>query len=462
MPKIPFPRGGFPFGDSWTSVSYDGGNARMMDFDLLRHLMKTKLTVTAVVLGLALVGASAHGAEEATTQPSASAAPTTQGSAEASAPAVSPEARQVLDQVSAAYQKLQTLGLSGTIDAAFDVGGKKNSHHAAFSSTYKAPNQFRHEIKDDVLVGSTGEKVYAYQPVMKQYLQADAPRQHVASEELPPFVPGLLAQQNPSLLLALTKDPASELVQGAISVQKGKDQVLDGQTYTALEIETPVAREQVLVDPKTNLLKQVQMDLKKMLEQKGAPEVKQALLTFTYGTSEPGAAVKEGQFAWTPPADAKDASQQGGESDAAAMALVGKAAPDFTLTDLTGAPVKLSSQKGSVVILDFWATWCGPCVASLPHLNQVYEDLKGKGLKVFAVNVQEEKEKVQGFVTAHKLGMPILLDSQGSVGQLYQVEGIPQTVIIGKDGKVAKVLIGFGPGSEKTLRQAVETTMGQK
>jgi len=318
--------------------------------------MKSKLWITAAVLGVALAGARAYAAEEPATQPATQPAPEAQAPAAEKSAEVSPEAQQVLDQVAKAYNSIQTLGLSGSIDAAFDVGGKKQTHHAEFTSTFKAPNQFRHEIKDELQVGSTGQKMYAYQPVMKQYLQADAPREQVSSEELPPFVPGMLSQQNPSLLLALTKNPAEELTQGATSVTKGKDQVLDGQTYTQLDIATPAGQEQVLVDPKTHLLKQVRLDMKKMLEQRGAPDVKQAVLTFTYGKSDPGAAVKEGQFAWAPPADAKDASQQGGDSEAAAMGLVGKASPDFTLTDLGGQQVKLSGQKGSVVVLDFWAT----------------------------------------------------------------------------------------------------------
>ena len=120
------------------------------------------------------------------------------------------------------------------------------------------------------------------------------------------------------------------------------------------------------------------------------------------------------------------------------------------------AAVTLSELKGSVVILDFWATWCGPCVASLPHLNKIYTDLQKDGLKVYALNQREDKQKVADFITNKNLTIPVLLDKEGNVAKQYLVTGIPQTVVIGKDGIVKKVLIGTGPDSEEMLRKAVD------
>ena len=175
------------------------------------------------------------------------------------------------------------------------------------------------------------------------------------------------------------------------------------------------------------------------------------------------AAVKDEQFAWTPPASAREltaAAMAQDDGGGAGAALVGKPAPEFKLSTPEGKDVSLADQKGHVVVVDFWATWCGPCVASLPHLNKLYEDKKEAGLKVLAISVDEDKTKVPPFVAAKKLTLTVLLDNdEQKVAEKYGVMGIPQTVVIGKDGTVKKVFVGFGPGSEDELRKVVEEAM---
>jgi peroxiredoxin len=142
---------------------------------------------------------------------------------------------------------------------------------------------------------------------------------------------------------------------------------------------------------------------------------------------------------------------------AAAAAMEGKPAPDFKLKAADGKDVSLADLKGSVVILDFWATWCGPCRASLPELDKIYTGLKGKGLKAYAVNLREEKDTVEKFVDQTKLGIPVLYDTEGQTADKYGVTGIPQTVVIGKDGNVKKVVVGSG--THDIVRKAVEDAL---
>ncbi len=415
----------------------------------------------AVAWGLAASTARAQAPATKPAAPQATAPEAGAPQAAAQAPVeISPEAKTELDQIRAAYGKLHSLKLAGTVQANIDVGGQKHDQHAEFTSSYSAPNQFKHEVPGQIVVGSTGEKAYIYSAKEQRYLQVDAPKGKVPSQQQPPFVAQLLGRENPSLLMALSSDAAAELTAGATSVQKTPDVKVGDTAYTALKIEAAHGTEHVLVDSKTHLVKQVELDLSKMLEKQGAPNVKQAVLTFNYTQAQADAPVKAEQFAWTPPADALDASKAPpAQPKAEAESLTGKPAPDFTLEGLDGKQQTLSKMKGSVVVLDFWATWCPPCRESLPHLDALKKELAPKGLKVFAVNIQEEKPKVEEYIKKNNLTFAVLLDAQGKVAMDYKANAIPQTVVVGKDGTVKKVFVGFGPDTEKNLRQTVEAAM---
>jgi peroxiredoxin len=148
-----------------------------------------------------------------------------------------------------------------------------------------------------------------------------------------------------------------------------------------------------------------------------------------------------------------------------AVGLKGKAANDFTLTTLDGKSAKLSEQKGKVVLVDTWATWCPPCRASLPHVQKLATDksLAEKGLIVWAVNDKETKDDVQKFLTENKYTFSVPMDTDGKVLKDYQVTGIPTTFIIGKDGVIKDVFVGYGGDeSAKAIDAAVEKALAEK
>ena len=117
-------------------------------------------------------------------------------------------------------------------------------------------------------------------------------------------------------------------------------------------------------------------------------------------------------------------------------------APDFALQDLEGQTVTLSDLRGSPVMLNFWATWCGPCRHEMPFIQQIYEEWLDKGLVLLTINLRETPAKVEEFMQSNGLSFPALLDRDGSVSLEYNVSGIPTTFFIDKDGIIQEKRIG--------------------
>ncbi|MCE9627108.1 MAG: redoxin domain-containing protein [Candidatus Eisenbacteria bacterium] len=124
--------------------------------------------------------------------------------------------------------------------------------------------------------------------------------------------------------------------------------------------------------------------------------------------------------------------------------MEGQPAQDFTLETLADSkPVKLSDLKGKVVLLDFWATWCGPCRRWLPIVAQAARDYADKGLVVYAVNERETVPQVRKYLEQQKIDIPVLMDLSGTVGTNYRASSIPLSVVVGRDGNIVRVLLGL-------------------
>ena len=166
------------------------------------------------------------------------------------------------------------------------------------------------------------------------------------------------------------------------------------------------------------------------------PEVSALLLSF-----------REWKLAYTPEPVLPEA---GGESSP----MLTQEAPTFTLPLLAGGDFDLAKEKGKVIVLDFWATWCGPCVKSLPDMIAKMAEFDPSKVRFIAVNQAEPTDQVKTFLETRGWKMEVALDAFQRVGQQFKVEGIPHTVIIDPEGKVAFVKTGYSPdGAEKLAEQ---------
>jgi len=121
---------------------------------------------------------------------------------------------------------------------------------------------------------------------------------------------------------------------------------------------------------------------------------------------------------------------------------VGKLAPDFQLQSLDGQVVSLSDFRGEAVLLNFWATWCGPCRFEMPFLQQVYEERSDQGLVILAVNIGESQSEVKEFMESFDLSFLTVLDTATEVARQYNIRGIPTTFFLDKDGVIQDLKIG--------------------
>jgi peroxiredoxin len=144
-------------------------------------------------------------------------------------------------------------------------------------------------------------------------------------------------------------------------------------------------------------------------------------------------------------------------------AAEGNPAPDFTLNDLSGRPVQLSSLKGKVVLLNFWATWCPPCREEIPSMVRLNQALQGKPFQMLAVSIDEGgRGAVQDFFKKGGVSLPALLDTDAKVSSRYGTFRVPETFVIDPQGIIVKKIIGPLDWSSPEVLAALEQLMAKK
>lgn len=131
-------------------------------------------------------------------------------------------------------------------------------------------------------------------------------------------------------------------------------------------------------------------------------------------------------------------------------------APNFTLKSNAGKNIKLSELRGEVVLLNFWASWCGPCRTEMPLLGKIHDKYKGMGFTVLGVNVEEDSAPAISIVNKTKINFPVLFDVSNSVSKLYHVSAMPSTVLIDRDGNMRYLHEGYKSGDENKYKEWIK------
>ena len=132
----------------------------------------------------------------------------------------------------------------------------------------------------------------------------------------------------------------------------------------------------------------------------------------------------------------------------ASSGLEGQAAPDFALKSSTGENMRLSEHRGDVVMINFWATWCGPCRQEMPLLDELYARYQRVGFNLLGVNIDDDSRRAMNMVEELGVSFPVLFDARKEVSKLYEVEAMPVTVLVDRQGTVRYVHHGYKPGYE--------------
>ncbi|MGE0622252.1 MAG: TlpA family protein disulfide reductase [Pseudomonadales bacterium] len=135
---------------------------------------------------------------------------------------------------------------------------------------------------------------------------------------------------------------------------------------------------------------------------------------------------------------------------------ISDSAPDFTLKSLEGSNLRLEEYRGQVVLLNFWASWCGPCRQEMPLLDRLHHRYEDTGFAVLGVNVEGEIAPAQEIVDKTNVTFPILIDDGQKVSQMYNLQAMPSTVVIDRDGVVRYIHLGYKPGDEAKYVEVVK------
>lgn len=330
------------------------------------------------------------------------------------------------------------------------------------------PNKVAFIIDEGVMgltVVSDGKQLTQYLPMMKRYTTKEAPADFTGVTDIGVPVPLTMLGMADAVIPANPDDFYKALMSGVTeSKYFGKEKIGEVECHHCRFTQNDFDWDIWVETGKRPVPHKIQPDFAKQLAKMGG-NANSMKLSYVVTLTDWNVAPKftDVDFKFVPPAGAQKAEMLIDTPEEPVHELLGKPAPSFDTTDLEGKAVSLKAHLGKkVILLDFWATWCGPCVQAMPQVDEAAKKFADKGLVFYAVNAGEEAAAIKEFLTNAKLEVPVVLDLSNEIGQAYKVEGIPQTLLIGKDGKVQVVHVGFNGQLGKLLTKEIESLLAGK
>jgi peroxiredoxin len=379
---------------------------------------------------------------------------------------IDPKAAAAIRAAGEYLQQLKTFRCECATTFKITLGEKTNELAAEYSIALERPNRVALLLKQGEMgasIVSDGKEAYQFVPALKRYTVQAAPEtleQYFKPESTIFFGQGA-AMLLPTLLAA---DPTKALMDGVSGGKHLGEEEIEKTKCHHLRFSQREMDWDIWIETGDRpLIRRLSLDMSKSLARVPQPEAfKNAKMEVVLALKEwqPNAELAADTFRFQPPKDAtRVESLTAGlfsRDEPEQHTLLGKPAPEFEARLLDDKKLKLVDLKGKVVILDFWATWCGPCVKALPIITQVAREHEKQGVVLLAVNVGEEADVIREFLKEQKLEIQVVLDPQSKLSEDYGVQGIPQTVLIGKDGKVQAVHVGLSGDLKQRLGKELD------
>ncbi len=380
----------------------------------------------------------------------------------------------ILRQTADFYKKLGSLAVE--IERAQKVG--PIAMQTTLNIDFARPNKLAIRSRGNVPgvdIVSDGKTLSIAIAALKRYTKSEAP----ASLDDPaadPMSKGLVMGSLQGTMLGelISAEPYKMLMDGVkTSKYVGKEAVDGGMAHHLAFTQDQFDWEIWIAADGDPLVRKVVMDMTRSLA--GSPAAAQFKdqkfeVTQNFKGWKLNAPPRESAFVFQPPAGSTKADSLmklfapgGGGNGEAPSPLVGKPAPSITLKRLDKGEFRLADHHNKdVVMIDFWATWCGPCVMELPILAEVANAYKDKGVTFYAINLRETPEEIKKFQEGKKLKFPVALDPEGKTGGDYGASAIPMLVLIDKAGVVRSVHVGYNPAIKTTLGKELDALIAGK
>lgn len=379
------------------------------------------------------------------------------------------DAKAIIKRLAEFYRQQKTFEFAFDQKLSAQFNGVKNNAESTARVAIERPNKLSLRQKSSqpsVDIVSDGEHLSMSIAALKQYTQAAAPK---TLDELfaDPLVMGGAGGRGP-LFDLFADDPYKSLMEGVTNEEyAGLEKIGDVEAHHLKLEQNEFDWELWVAVGERPLLLQAAFDMKKSLAAGGAgdEQLKNAQFNIVqhYTNWQFDKTPTADTFSFQPPAGAKKVDSFFGGEEPEVSPLVGKPAPDVEQELLDGGHFSLKEQKGKkIVILDFWATWCGPCVREMPIVAKVADEYREKGVALYCVNQREETDAIQKFLEEKKLNVTVSRDADGKAGNAYGVQGIPTLVLIDKAGVVQSVHVGFSPQIGEKLKQELDALLAGK
>lgn len=377
-------------------------------------------------------------------------------------------ALSVIDQCSAFYSKQSAIRVESTLTLAIEGAEAGETELSRQSFAFERPNKFALRNKSGqpgMTLVSDGSKLSVAMPDEKQYSETAAPASMSALLEHPGISAAAHGPHGYFLLNLAADNPRDTiLLGGEVQANYIGREDLGGQAAHRLTLGFEEGDMELWIAAAGDPLVLKASMKQGVVEPVGTDESRQTVrLVETFQNWQFYATVQPGDFVLQPSADFRKVDDLLTLTSPTPTRLLGKAAPDIELKLADGHSFSLKAHRGKeIVVLDFWATWCGPCIKELPVLAEVAAAYRHKGVVLRAVNLGDDAETIAQFVKQQQLDVAVVLDTREETAKAYQIDGIPFLAVVDKAGIIQAVHVGFVPDIKQRLERELDSLISGK